>query len=124
MAHGRIEAIRSMGDALAEYVQSADDSKFFRGFTREDRPAHFRALLRRANIGSIKAGMSPLFDLDAYVMTFHPDLFEQDEAGSRDWYLTRDLVSIRMTERLFAAGFFAGKSADSLGLDEKETTQS
>ena len=43
MDQQRIQAIRALGDTLAEYVASENDRSFFHSFMRAQRPDHLRA---------------------------------------------------------------------------------
>jgi CRISPR-associated protein Cst1 len=92
----RIAKIAEVGDRLAQYVRTEGGKKFFRAFFTEQRSDYFRGLLIKANLASVRAGHSPLFDLDGYVSVF----MEGDELLRPDWRLARDLVLIRMIDQL------------------------
>jgi CRISPR-associated protein Cst1 len=112
MSGTRIEAIREMGDRLADYVCDMDDRRFFRNFFRENRPQEFRAYLIKANLSAIRLGKAPLFTLDPYTQVFHLDLFDDGAEMLRvDWKFARDLVLIRMIEQLYTKGWI-GKNPD------------
>jgi CRISPR-associated protein Cst1 len=96
MDEDRIKRIGELGDRLAQYVRTQGGKRFFRAFFTEQRPGDFRALLIKANIAHIKAGHPPLFDLDAYIFVFE----EGYEVMQPDWRLARDLVLMRMIDRL------------------------
>lgn len=102
MDKSRIEQIRNLADALAEYIRSENDNRFFSEFFRENRYEYFRNLLLKANLKQVKRGKSPLLQFDSYLQVFE----EGQELPASDWRLARDLVLIRMIERLFQLGWF------------------
>ncbi len=115
MEKERIDAIRTMGDQLAEYVSDENDRRFFRDFFAERRYDYFRTALIRANIAYVKRGNPPIITLDPYI-----EVFEEGDAVARpDWQLARDLVLIRMIERLYQQGWL-GKNPDALPSEAEE----
>jgi CRISPR-associated protein Cst1 len=102
MDKDRIEQIRHLADALAEYVSSENDTRFFREFFTQNRYEYFRLLLLKANLGQVKRGKPPILQFDSYLQVFE----EGEELPTTDWRLARDLVLIRMTERLYQLGWF------------------
>lgn len=92
----RIEHIRALGDGLAVYVEKEGGKRFFRSFFIEKNPSSFRALLIKANITQIRNGNSSLFDMDTYINVFE----EGFEVMRPDWRLARDLVLMRMIDKL------------------------
>lgn len=92
----RIQYISDLGDGLAEYVRKQGGRRFFRQFFTEQRADVFRNLLIKANVAHIRAGYEPLFDLHRYIVVFE----EGEEVMRPDWRLARDLVLIRMIDRL------------------------
>jgi CRISPR-associated protein Cst1 len=105
----RVDEIRTLGDRLAAYVKAQNDQQFFRRFFVEQRPDNFRTLLIRANLNHIRAGNDPLIRLDPYLTVFE----EGDEMMRPDWRFARDLVLIRMIERLYEDGWI-GRHPDAL----------
>jgi CRISPR-associated protein Cst1 len=104
----RIEEIRKMGDCLAEYVRSQNDRHFFANF-RARNYHHFRAALLRANLAHVKRGNPPIITFEPYI-----EVFERAENDSRaNWSLSRDLVFIRMVERLHELGWL-GANVDAV----------
>lgn len=97
----RVEQIRIMGDKLADYVSSQNDRGFFTAFFTEPRYDFFRTALIKANLAHVKRGNAPIITLDPYITVFE----EGDEVARSDWRLARDLVLIRMIERLYASGW-------------------
>jgi CRISPR-associated protein Cst1 len=95
----RIERIRNLGDKLALYVEKEGGKRFFRSFFTENRPSYFRTLLIKANYEHIKHGNPSLFDMETYIEVF--DIFEEGyEVMRSDWRLARDLVLMRMIDKL------------------------
>lgn len=93
----RIEAIRTMADKLADYIATAEDLRLFRIFLYGGNRGQDYQLLRtrliRADHESARQG-APLFTLDEFI-----DAFENTD--DRFWWLmARDLMLIRMIERL------------------------
>jgi CRISPR-associated protein Cst1 len=96
MEQARIEKIRVFGDRLADYTRKRNSKRFFRTFFTERNPNFLRDRLVKANLDAVKAGESPLFDMDSYI-----DVFEESEENYRsDWRLVRDLVLMRMIDNL------------------------
>lgn len=116
MEKDRIEAIRNLGDRLAEYVSSENDRRFFRDFFTERRYDYFRTALLKANIAYVRRGNPPLIALDPYITVFE----EGDEVARVDWQLARDLVLIRMIEQLYNKGWL-GAHLDALPAETEET---
>ncbi|MCX8062237.1 MAG: type I-B CRISPR-associated protein Cas8b1/Cst1 [Anaerolineales bacterium] len=98
----RIEKIRNLGDTLAEYVNAENDTRFFREFFTQNRYDFFRNILLKANLAAVRRGKSPILSFDSYVQVFEEGL----EIPTGDWRLARDLVLIRMIERLYQLGWF------------------
>lgn len=116
MEKDRIEAIRDLGDRLADYVSRENDRRFFRNFFEEQRYDYFRTALIKANIAHVRRGNPPLITLDPYIEVFE----EGDEVAHTDWRFARDLVLIRMIEQLYQKGWL-GTHPDVLP-EETETT--
>lgn len=105
MTKGRIEAIRSFADKLAAHIQAKKDKKLFKALTY--RKLHeVRSSLRRAQLET-----PGLFGLDEYATVWlHEDGNE---------FLVRDLVCIRLVEKLHELGYFRENPEDELDrLDE------
>lgn len=106
MEKTRIAQIRTMGDRLADYVSNQNDRRFFRQFYTLQHYGHLRTALVKANSAAVLGGQPPLVTLDSYI-----DVFEEgDEVARRDWQLARDLVLIRMVERLYELGWLGNNS--------------
>ena len=115
----RIEQIRTMGDRLAEYVSSQNDRRFFREFFTVQRYDYFRTALIKANLAHVKRGNPPIITLDPYIEVFE----EGNELARPDWRLARDLVLIRMVERLYEQGWL-GSNVDVIPEPAEEETKS
>jgi CRISPR-associated protein Cst1 len=93
----RINRIREIGDQLAEYVNEENDKKFFSAFYSEYRYDAIRNALIRVNHSRLKQGKPPIIKFEPFIEVFE----EVDDKGRSDWRLARDLVLIRMIERLY-----------------------
>ncbi len=115
MDKSRIEEIRKLGDQLADYVSDENDRRFFRDFFIERRYDLFRTALIKANVAHVRRGKPPFITLDPYIEVFEAG----DEVARSDWQLARDLVLIRMIERLYQQGWL-GKNPDALPAAEQD----
>jgi CRISPR-associated protein Cst1 len=102
MEKERVEQIRQLGDALADYMSGQNDRRFFRDFLTAQRYDYFRTTLIKANTSHVRRGNSPFLTLDPYIAVFE----EGDGVAQTDWRLARDLVLIRMVEQLYQKGWF------------------
>ena len=96
MNKSRIEAIRSFADKVAGWIDGTNDRKLLYALSF-DKPWELRGALLRAQRESAKADL--LFGLDEF-----SDVWLSQDG---DEYLVRDLVCLRVVERLHALGFFA-----------------
>lgn len=113
MERGRIEAIRSFADGLAEHIQARNDKKLFKTIVRTQRAFEFRNALTKAQRNEADSNGRLLFGFEQYL-----DVFEADDSiGRLDWSLVRDLISIRLVEQLYRSGFL---SKDMLEDDESQ----
>ncbi len=92
----RIEHIRALGDRLADYVSAENDRRFFRAFYGERNYALLRNALLKANTTAVRRTGQPLITFDQFIEVFE----EGEDLARKDWQLARDLVLIRMIERL------------------------
>lgn len=118
MEKERIEEIRKLGDQLADYVSGENDRQFFRNFFTERRYDRFRNILIKANVAHVRRGKPPFITLDPYITVFE----EGDEVARNDWALARDLVLIRMIERLYEQGWLR-QNADTLPTDTEQQNE-
>ena len=96
----RIGAIRNLGDGLSSYVSRTNDRRFFRDFYTVDKYGQLRGILIKASNAEVKGGRPPLIGFDEFITIFE----EGEELPRIDWRLARDLVLIRMIERLHQEG--------------------
>ncbi len=106
----RIQQIKELGDRLAMYVNNENNRHFFTSFYIEQRSYNnLRNSLIKANVEHVKRGNPPLITLDPYLTIFE----DGDEVGKSDWRLARDLVLIRMIEKLYNLGWI-GKNSEAI----------
>jgi len=63
----RVEQIRTMGDQLAEYVNSQNDRRLFREFYMTQSYNYLRVALIKANVAHVKRGNAPFITLDPFM---------------------------------------------------------
>ncbi len=97
METDRIEAIRAVADRLASYIQTQDE-RLFKDLFNARNEYQLRTLLIKAD----KNAQPPLFTLDEFVEAFFTTT-EKDTLRS-DWSLARDLMVIRIIEKLYEGG--------------------
>lgn len=101
MEDSRVQSIRELGDALAQYILDRNDRGVFNGFWMARNYGELRAVLIRASAAEVRAGRKPLITLDQFLA-----IFEQSEGvPNADWRLGRDLVLIRLLEQLYQKGW-------------------
>jgi CRISPR-associated protein Cst1 len=109
MKDGRIKAIREFSDKLAEWINKKADKRLYRALVFENL-SELQHHLRRVQRES--AGSKLLFGLDEYRNVWlHED-------GDR--YLVRDLVCIRLIEKLDELGYFKAHPEDVVDAEEQE----
>jgi CRISPR-associated protein Cst1 len=97
MNKARIETIKVIADNITEYIHKVDERLFKELFNaRSD--YDFRLALIKAD----KRASVPLFDTDQYVLAFFTET--DMESLVSDWRLARDLMLIRIIERLYQLG--------------------
>jgi CRISPR-associated protein Cst1 len=102
MQEHRVKAIREFGDRLADYIAERD-AGFWRDFHLARTYGGLRVRLINASQAEQKAERPPLIGFDDFVT-----IFEYGEDLARpDWRLARDLVLIRVIERLYERRWFA-----------------
>ncbi|MEJ5315067.1 MAG: type I-B CRISPR-associated protein Cas8b1/Cst1 [Anaerolinea sp.] len=101
MEDSRVQSIRELGDALAQYILDRNDRGVFNAFWMARNYGELRAVLIRASAAEVRAGRKPLITLDQFLA-----VFEQSEGVPfADWRLGRDLVLIRLLEQLYQKGW-------------------
>ncbi len=115
MEKSRIEHIKTLGDRLADHIRDTNDHRLLKSLYYENKYWLFRKALLRAMYGY--TGDEPLVTFDGYVQVFEP--FEEGQGVERaDWNLSRDLLLIRIFERLHAQGYWAAVTETLQGEDE------
>lgn len=118
MDQHRIEQIREMADGLADYISNQNDRQFFRTFYMSRDYIALRAALLKANRAHVRNGKSPIVQFEPYIEVFE----DGAELGRTDWRLARDLVEIRMVEKLHANGWL-GQNVDTIQEPTDEENQ-
>lgn len=98
----RVEAIRTLGDRIAEQIKSDNDRRLFQRLYRVNRYGEFRNLLIKASAARVKKEQAPIVGFEEFLVVFE----EGDEVPRIDWTLARDLVLIRVIEQLHQQGWF------------------
>jgi CRISPR-associated protein Cst1 len=112
---GRIEAVRKLGDVLADEIATENDRRLWWGIYSADRYRQARLVLIQASRRRLKRGLPPVLSLDQFLQVFE----EGEELPRVDWRLAWDLVLIRAIEKLYEAKWFE-KNRDVLDEEEKE----
>src|SRR5262249_22295956 len=103
MEKTRIEAIRRFSDKVADRILSKNDKRLWRALAY-DKLGELQARLRRVQQESAKDEL--MFGLDEYAAVWlHED---------RDAFLVRDLLAIRVVERLHEQGWFKAHPEESI----------
>jgi CRISPR-associated protein Cst1 len=114
----RIDTYRRLGDTLFEYVRQYENQplSFYVKFSRAKAYIALRSIIRTAAEKMYRAtAEAPLFSYDDFILAFeHPS-----EAYSQ-WKLARDLISIRLLERLHELKVDLSELPDFEDEDEKE----
>jgi hypothetical protein len=103
MKKGRIDAIRTFADKLATWIHAKTDKKLYNALTY-DRLSELQQALRRVQRESV--GGELLFGLEEY-----RDVWLHDDG---DAYPVRDLICIRVVEKLHELGYFRAHPEDAL----------
>ncbi len=117
MEKEKIEAIKQMGDTLAEYVNNQNDQRFFREFFMINNYYALRNRLIKTDLTYTKQGHPPIITYDAFVT-----IFEEGEETFRKgwWQLARDLILIRMIERLHELGNWLKEHPEAIPDEDEE----
>ncbi|GAB4495739.1 MAG: CRISPR-associated protein Cst1 [Anaerolineales bacterium] len=108
MEDTRIQHIRNLGDALATYIVTQNDKKFFNAFWMTRSYGEMRMALLRASNAEVRRGNPPIITLDQFLA-----IFEMGEnIPHADWKLGRDLVLIRLFEQLHAQDWLQHNAAE------------
>ena len=94
MDEKRINAIKRVGDELADYIKTADDMKTLQKLETAANYNNYRNLLRKVIKKRIENGIEdPLFTFDEYVNYLFPE-------SNLTWRETQDLILFRIYEKL------------------------
>ena len=93
----RIEAIKQLGDRLADYIQQVDERLYARLYMARNDYALRLELIKAANTAKKGTTAETLLPYDEFISVFFVD---EGEFAHPDWYLARDLLMIRIIERL------------------------
>lgn len=107
---GRVDAIRKLGDALANEIAVENDRRLWANIYRATAYWQARKALIQASQRRLRRGLAPVLSLDEFLGVFE----EGEELPRVDWRLAWDLVLIRVIERLYEAKWFE-KNKDILG---------
>ncbi|MFN8472180.1 MAG: type I-B CRISPR-associated protein Cas8b1/Cst1 [Anaerolineae bacterium] len=97
MDQDRINRIRELADQLADYVSNNNDRAFFRALYTADKYPILRNEIIKVDYNNARQGNGPIVTFDQFVEVFG----NWDEANRFGyWLFARDLLLIRMIERL------------------------
>lgn len=115
MESDRIEAIRKLGDILADEIATENDRRLWWAVYSAEAYRQARRTLIQASQRRLRRGLPPVVSLDGFLEVFE----EGNELPRVDWRLAWDLVLIRVIEKLYEAKWFE-RNRDVLGEEEKE----
>jgi CRISPR-associated protein Cst1 len=102
MKQERIALIKAFATRLAELIDEHNDKRLFRELVYTTGEWQYRAILSKVQMQYAKDRGKLALGFDEYV-----DVFLNADADERaSWSLVRDLISIRLVERLFEQKFF------------------
>jgi hypothetical protein len=99
MSPERVQRIREFSDALAAYIAMRNDLSLYNRLTYARYAWEFRGALVKAQRASARKDL--LFTFEDYLQVFEAE----DSTGVADWSLVRDLICIRVVERLHISGW-------------------
>jgi CRISPR-associated protein Cst1 len=118
MDEKRINKIQDFADTLAKHISSTNDKALFQNLIFAERSWQVRNALTKAQRNEAREHNVLLFGLQDYLALFEAD----DAAGTADWGLVRDLISIRLIETLHAQSFFKQETKDWLQEPESQAS--
>jgi len=117
MQKARIEAIKLLGDKIAEEIVSNNDKRLWEKVYRAGKFIELRNILITQSIRMIKAAKEPITSFNNFL-----EIFEEGEELARvDWKLAWDLVIIRIIDKLYETKWF-DKNKDVLETKEEENS--
>jgi CRISPR-associated protein Cst1 len=118
MEKGRIEAIRKLGDRIADDIVLTNDKGFWRDIYNCQKSYEMRNLLIRQSQKCIRAGREPLIRFEPFL-----EIFEEGQESVRmDWRLAWDLMLIRVIEQLYDKKWFE-QNKEALELEDMSLTK-
>jgi len=111
----RIDAIRNLGDKLADEIEGNNDKRLWSRIIRAEKPRDVRNILITQSIKNIKDSRQPVVSFDSYLEIFE----EGEELAKVDWKLAWDLVIIRVIDGLYEKKWFE-KNKEMLDVKENE----
>jgi CRISPR-associated protein Cst1 len=111
----RIEAIRQLGDRLADSIADNNDKRLWWQVYRGGSLAAVRNVLIKESQKNIKTGKEPYVSLDSFLTIFE----EGEELARTDWRLAWDLTLIRVIEKLYEKKWFE-RNKEALESEESE----
>lgn len=118
MEKNRIEQIRILADALADYISQENDQRLFTRLLYVKRYDDLRIALIKASQASVRLGKPPLVTLDGFVEVFEVG----NDLPYADWKLGRDLLLIRLIEQLYQKSWLQ-THVDQLPVESDEADQ-
>lgn len=99
----RITVLQNVGDRLAQVIMEDNDTSLLRTIYIARSYRDLRVALLRQNTSQVRNGAPPIIGFDDFV-----SLFEHSEDVARtDWSLARDLMYLRVLDRLYTQGWFS-----------------
>lgn len=118
MNEDRVEAIRRVGDRIAQFISGHD--RFWAQIVMARSYHDFRYRLMRASEAEVKADRPPLITFEEFVLIFEPP--PGDYGGG--WRLGRDLLLFRIIDQMNAARLFEDEAIRNVTLPEDEEAES
>lgn len=122
MDKDRIATYKRLGDLLADYALNMENQpqSFYYAFSRARSYTALRSIIRSAAEQMYRRGAdTPLFTFDDFI-----NAFEHPSERTHNWWLARDLISLRLLEQLHQAKIdlseLPEESPDLAALDQEE----
>lgn len=98
----RVDAIRKLGDVIAEEIVTENDRRLWWNMYTTDNYRAARRVLIRTSEHRLKRGAPPVLSFDEFLQIFE----EGEDLPRTDWWLSWDLVLIRTIESLYEQKWF------------------
>jgi CRISPR-associated protein Cst1 len=116
MEQARVDALRELGDAIAQYLIETDDRRLFGRLYRATKYFEIRILLIKMSGNKVFKGEAPIISFDNFITIFE----EAEELARVDWHLAWDLVLIRVMEKLYQQNWLQDKEELAKELEKEE----